>query len=302
MKTKIAGVLAIGALALALAGCAKSPAKCSDEKTLAQLTGQIIGQIDISQLDQIPLTSLKVINTRATAFDENIKKLSCEGTLTMSNQLKLPIRYESQLDDDNKQIVLLKDFDVQALFSSASDLTTTATMTTTNAAPVQTTSAIAAPNSESSPVNKIKKLYADFPVDSTDSVQNLAVPELSKLFTPSLISLINHDNTCAEESGSICNLDFSLQWDSQDPTGAKATILQGESPAQVKVSIHGDGDPRELLYIMQQTPNGWRISDIKYRHGSLVEILTRQVRTSKKTGTYPSCSSQCPDHNLGIEL
>ena len=275
MKTKIAGVLAIGALALALAGCAKSPAKCSDEKTLAQLTGQIIGQIDISQLDQIPLTSLKVINTRATAFDENIKKLSCEGTLTMSNQLKLPIRYESQLDDDNKQIVLLKDFDVQALFSSASDLTTTATMTTTNAAPVQTTPAIAAPNSEPSPVNKIKKLYADFPVDSTDSVQNLAVPELSKLFTPSLISLINHDNKCAEESGGICNLDFSLQWDSQDPTGAKATILQGESPAQVKVSIHGDRDPRELLYIMQQTPNGWRIADIKYRHGSLIEILTR---------------------------
>ena len=255
--------------------CAKSPAKCSDEKTLAQLTGQIIGQIDISQLDQIPLTSLKVINTRATAFDENIKKLSCEGTLTMSNQLKLPIRYESQLDDDNKQIVLLKDFDVQALFSSASDLTTTATMTTTNAAPVQTTPAIAAPNSESSPVNKIKKLYADFPVDSTDSVQNLAVPELSKLFTPSLISLINHDNKCAEESGGICNLDFSLQWDSQDPTGAKATILQGESPAQVKVSIHGDGDPRELLYIMQQTRNGWPIADIKYRHGSLIEILTR---------------------------
>ena len=114
----------ICALSLALASCAKSPAKCSDEKTLAELTGQITGQLDISQLDQIPITSLKVIDTRATAFDENIKKLSCEGTLTMSNQLKLPIRYESQLDDNNKQIVILKDFDVQSLFGSTSSTST----------------------------------------------------------------------------------------------------------------------------------------------------------------------------------
>lgn len=274
MKENTAGVWVICALSLALASCAKSPPKCSDEKTLAELTGQIIGQVDISQLDQIPLTSIKFIDTRATAFDKNIKKLSCEGTLTMSNKLKLPIRYESQLDDNNKHIVILKDFDVQSLFGSASDLTITAKTTTASTAPVQTTPAIAAPNSESSQVNKIEKLYADFPVDSTDAVENLSVPELSKLFTPSLVSLINRDNKCSE-NGYICNLDFSLQWDSQDPSGAKVMVSQGASPEQVRVSIDGDNDPRELLYIMQQTPNGWRIADIKYRDGSLVEILKR---------------------------
>ena len=130
-------------------------------------------------------------------------------------------------------------------------------------------------NSQSAQIGMIEKLYADFPADSTDSVQSLAVPKLSKLFTPSLVSLINRDSRCIEESGGICNLEFSLQWDSQDPTGAKVMVSQGSSPEQVRVSIDGDNDPRELLYIMQQTPNGWRIADIQYRHGSLVEILKR---------------------------
>ena len=378
MKKNTAGVLVICALSLALAGCAQSPAKCSDEKTLAELTGQITGQLDISQLDQIPITSLKVIDTRATAFDENIKKLSCEGTLTMSNQLKLPIRYESQLDDNNKQIVILKDFDVQSLFGSTSS-TSTATspviaansitgewtgqlagdgsMTVTQsgagyqvelgvntssgcggaftgqgqlngntlklvdpveqdscvvtvkfaadtaqvsesgcmdyhgaacgfdgtltkvsgvvADDVTTASADEQSNDQSAQAGIIDKLYADFPAESTDSVQSLAVPKLSKIFTPSLVSLINRDNRCVEESGGICNLDFSLQWDSQDPSDAKETISQGSSPEQIRVTIDGDGDQRELLYVMQQTPNGWRIADIQYRHGSLVEILKR---------------------------
>ena len=367
MKKNIAGVLVICALALALAGCAKSPAKCSDEKTLAELTGQIIGQIDISQLDQIPITSLKVIDTRSTAYDENIKKLSCEGTLTMSNQLKLPIRYESQLDDDNKQIVILKDFDVKSLsyppfiassiigewegqltgydgsmtvkqsgtsyqadlgvggsgcggsFTGQGELkgnilklvdptedqscvitvkfeTNTAQVSEDNcmyyhgggcgfdgkltkisdviAADPTAARVVEQSNGQSAQVGMIKKLYADFPEDSTESVHHLPVPELSKLFTPSLVSLINRDNKCAEE-GYICNLDFSPQWDSQDSTGAVAVVSQGASPEQVRVSIDGDNDPRELLYIMQQTPNGWRIADIQYRHGSLVEILKR---------------------------
>jgi hypothetical protein len=376
VKKNTAGVWVICALSLALASCAKSPAKCSDEKTLAELTGQIIGQLDISQLDQIPLTSIKVIDTRATAFDENIKKLSCEGTLTMSNKLKLPIRYESQLNDDNKHIVTLKDFDVQSLFTPVSaarpalppaikpihivgewagqlggdgSMTVTksgagyqaelgvnvpsdcagtftgqgqlngsllklvdpveknscvvtvnfdsgtakvsennclyyhgascdfnGTLKKTSSVPISTATipvASTASDSTSSQVDQIEKLYAEFPADSIEPIQNLPASKLSKLFTSNLISLLSRDNKCAAESQSICNLDFSLQWDSQDPTGATAVVSQGASPTQVKVLVEGNGEPRELLYNMQQTPKGWRIADIQYPHGSLVNIL-----------------------------
>ncbi|MFA9202575.1 MAG: hypothetical protein ACEQSD_01065 [Flavobacteriales bacterium] len=324
-----------------------------------------MAQIDVSQLDQIPFDSMKIIDTRATAFDQNIKQLSCEGTLTMSNQLKLPIRYESQLDDNNKHLVIAKDFDVTLLshppFTPSSvigewegqltgydgSMTVTQSGTgyqadlgvggsgcggsftgrgelkgnilklvdptedyscvitvkfETNTAQVSEdncmyyhgagcgfdgtltklsnppTAAVTQPSySKPAQISMVEKLYADYPEEGSDSPLNLSVSEMAKLFTPSLVSLINADNKCAAEIQGICNLDFAILWESQDPTGAKTMISQGASPEQVKVAIDGDGDPRELIYKMQQTSSGWRIADIQYNHGSsLVEILSRK--------------------------
>lgn len=276
MKKIMAGGLVT--CVLLMAGCGKpavtSPPKCSDAETLSKLISSLTIQIDLSEFDQIPVDSIQVVDTRATAFDENIKKLSCEGTLTMSNQLKLPIRYESQLNDDNKHIVVAKDFDVKLLSSDPSDAGSEEQMSTLENS---TDSSTHLSSDQLTATGMVEKLYADFPEDGTESVQILPVPELSKIFTPNLVSLINRDNKCAEEFGGICNLGFSIQWDSQDPTGAKVMVSQGASPEQVRVSIDGDNDPRELLYIMQQTPSGWRVADIQYRDGSsLVEILSRK--------------------------
>jgi len=287
---------------LLMAGCGKpavtSPPKCSDAETLSKLISSLTIQIDLSEFDQIPVDSIQVVDTRATAFDENIKKLSCEGTLTMSNQLKLPIRYESQLDDNNKHIVVSKDFDVKLLsyppfvassiigewegqltgydgsmtvkqsgasyqadlwvggsgcgggFTGQGELngnilklvdptedqscvitvkfeSKTAQVSEDNCmyyhgggcgfdgtltkisdvvAADPTTARVVEPSkSQSAQVGMIEKLYADFPADSTESVHHLPLPKLSKLFTPSLVSLINRDNKCAEDGVSSRN-------------------------------------------------------------------------------------------------
>ena len=42
---------------------------------------------------------------RASAYDEKIKKYRCEAELVIADTWKLPIKYESQLNDDDRHIV-----------------------------------------------------------------------------------------------------------------------------------------------------------------------------------------------------
>ena len=49
--------------------------------------------------------NLKLELPRASAFDEKIKKYSCEAKMIVGGSIQLPITYESQLDDSNQHIV-----------------------------------------------------------------------------------------------------------------------------------------------------------------------------------------------------
>lgn len=90
-----------------IAGCAKEPPKCSDEDTFS-----LIRQIIVEQLggregvsDKELQDNMKIEFPRASAFDEKIKKYSCEAKLIAGGTVELPITYESQLDDKNQHIV-----------------------------------------------------------------------------------------------------------------------------------------------------------------------------------------------------
>jgi hypothetical protein len=48
---------------------------------------------------------MKIEFPRASAFDEKIKKYSCEAKLVAGGAYQLPIIYESQLDDKGQHIV-----------------------------------------------------------------------------------------------------------------------------------------------------------------------------------------------------
>lgn len=90
-----------------ISGCAKEPPKCSDEKTFS-----LIRQIIVEKLggregvsDKELLDNIKIELPRPSAYDEKIKKYSCEAKLVAGGTIELPIRYESQLDDKNDHIV-----------------------------------------------------------------------------------------------------------------------------------------------------------------------------------------------------
>ena len=99
----------LGTVVLLLGGCAKEPPKCSDEATLSLVKKIILDKILNGEnvTDSERNGSLKIELPRASAYDEKVKKLSCDAKLIAGDLYQAPIAYESQLDDKNEHVVVV---------------------------------------------------------------------------------------------------------------------------------------------------------------------------------------------------
>lgn len=90
-------------------GCSTEPPNCSSSKTLDLVRKIIIDDLGGSELfTQEEMNKTMVFsNTRATSYDEKIKLYTCEGTLIAGNKYQLPIKYQSQINDDKRHLVQL---------------------------------------------------------------------------------------------------------------------------------------------------------------------------------------------------
>lgn len=107
MKEKIClGILGTVIVAL-LIGCSKEPPKCSDDSTIKLVRQIILNNMGGSEgLSEKEIQdNMKIEYPRASAFDEKIKKYSCEAKLIAGGAYELPITYESQIDDKGQHIV-----------------------------------------------------------------------------------------------------------------------------------------------------------------------------------------------------
>jgi len=103
---------------------------------------------------------------------------------------------------------------------------------------------------------------------------------LSKYFDKELTDLFIKDDECAKREQGVCNLDFDPIYDAQDfdkeTTDLKIAAVEGQSDS-FNVTFTNLGT-RTLVYKLTNTPDGWRISDIKYPEGPpLKEILSRPI-------------------------
>lgn len=107
MAGKISTLIKVTVVAIFLVACAKEPPKCSDDETFALIRQIIMDQLGGSEgLSEKEIKENLVIELpRASAFDEKIKKYSCEAKLIAGGMYQLPITYESQLDDKNQHVV-----------------------------------------------------------------------------------------------------------------------------------------------------------------------------------------------------
>ena len=112
MQTKKAKAFAMLVFAATVTGCASDAPKCSDSATLTLVrklfavnTGSNFKPTE-AELAQV----LRIDAPRAAAYDENIKKYTCEATVIVDDRVKMPIRYESQQEDKADHIVALQKF------------------------------------------------------------------------------------------------------------------------------------------------------------------------------------------------
>lgn len=109
-------------------GCSKNPPKCSDDLTTNSVKNLIIKHSHLgNEFNSEDIRNkMQFEYIRPTAFDEKIKKYSCEADLIIGDDYKVSIKYESQLSDDESQQLIsvfnisleeVKDKIIESIFS-----------------------------------------------------------------------------------------------------------------------------------------------------------------------------------------
>ena len=125
MAGKISIAIIATVMGAFLAACAKEPPKCSDEGTFSLVRQILLDQIGGGEgLSTTEIQeNLKIEYSRASAFEEKIKKYSCEAKLNAGGTYQLPITFQSQLDDKDQHIVSINGISQVDLLNVKSALT-----------------------------------------------------------------------------------------------------------------------------------------------------------------------------------
>jgi hypothetical protein len=135
----------------------------------------------------------------------------------------------------------------------------------------------------------VVKLYKDFAWQAVASQHDLFGEDLShqnktaleKYFAPTLADLLVKDAACQLRSQGICNLDFDLLFDSQDPRVTDLDV-KTTSPGRVSVVYKDPVDDKTTRVDFEVVRLGgvWKITDIVYRRPnkiSLKQVLSQKV-------------------------
>jgi hypothetical protein len=135
----------------------------------------------------------------------------------------------------------------------------------------------------------VAKLYKDFAWQAVasqadlfgDDLPHQGKATLEKYFAPALADLLVKDAACQTRYQGICNLDFDLLFDSQDP---RVTDLDVTTAAPGRVSVvYTDPVDQKKTHIdfdVARIGGAWKITDVIYRRpdkASLKQVLSRKV-------------------------
>ncbi|RUL71066.1 DUF3828 domain-containing protein [Dyella choica] len=140
------------------------------------------------------------------------------------------------------------------------------------------------PNGAAATVTQVYRDYAwqaviDEPANAGVDLFDQPAPVLGRYFDPHLVELIARDHQCRERTHEVCRLDFAPIWDSQDPAASEMKIRTTSVPSKVSVDFaYPDKSTHvHILYVLSQTPAGWRITDIQGHDWSLRKLLEAKL-------------------------
>jgi hypothetical protein len=98
---------------------------------------------------------------------------------------------------------------------------------------------------------------------------------------PALADLLLKDAACQTRSRGICNLDFDLLFDSQDPRVTDLDVTT-TSPGRVSVVYKDPVDEKktQIDFEIARVGRAWKITDVVYKRPdkvSLKQVLSRKI-------------------------
>ncbi|HEX8612681.1 MAG TPA: DUF3828 domain-containing protein [Telluria sp.] len=135
----------------------------------------------------------------------------------------------------------------------------------------------------------VARLYKDFAWQAIAGQPDLFGEDLAhqrkatleRYFSPTLAELLVRDAACQVKSQGICNLDFDILFDSQDP---RVIDLEVHPVASGKVSVAfknpATDEQTKIAFHLSQVAGKWKIADIVYRKAgqpSLLKVLSRKI-------------------------
>lgn len=116
----------------------------------------------------------------------------------------------------------------------------------------------------------VHRPYADDDIEYDDR------EELARFFTPELTELFMRDAECVDRTGEQCNLGFDPIFNAQDYSDELNPdldlVIEKVGERRYKVTFT-NLTRRSLVYEVEQTRNGWRISDIVYPEGGNLKAI-----------------------------
>lgn len=135
----------------------------------------------------------------------------------------------------------------------------------------QTSSPAATP-----PTKVVTNLYSAHQGKADPLVYPVSKKLLGAYFEKGLLSLYLKDQS--ESKGEVGKLDFDPLYDAQDfeiKDFAVALATQEKDSAEVAASFKNMGTSEKIVFLLSNTAQGWRITDIKYSDGRTLKGILK---------------------------
>jgi hypothetical protein len=131
-----------------------------------------------------------------------------------------------------------------------------------------------------SPTTPPTKVVTDLYREHNGKADPLRYPASKKLlgayFDKGLLSLFLKDQS--ESKGEVGKLDFDPLYDAQDfdiKDFSVAAVAEQKGSAEVAASFKNIGTSEKLVFLLSQTAQGWRITDIRYSDGRTLKGILK---------------------------
>ena len=126
------------------------------------------------------------------------------------------------------------------------------------------------------PEKVVTELYSAHKGKADPLVYPASKKLLGAYFEKSLLSLFLKDQS--ESKGEVGKLDFDPLYDAQDfdiKDFSVALVSQQKDSAEVAASFKNIGTSEKIVFLLSNTAQGWRITDIKYSDGRTLKGILK---------------------------